>query len=136
MEQVLSVLLCVILGAVFLAAAVFTWLRTRRFVEEAVPAYGEVIALREHHDDGVTYSPVVRFTGPDGRLIEFTESTSSNPAGYGVGDRVKILYRRSDASDARVGSTPRLYLLTIIFGAIGGSLFLVGILIAVFAVVG
>src|ERR1044072_3319532 len=133
MKQFSERLICLVLGAAFWAAGVFSWMRTRRFVEESVPAFGEVIKLVEHHDEGVTYAPVIRFAGPGGRVIEFTESVSSNPPAHRVGERAKILHRLEDPTRARLASTLNLYLLTIIFGVIGGSVSIVGLLLAAFA---
>ena len=129
-------LVCLGLGAAFWAAAVFSWMRTRRFVEESVPAFGEVIKLVEHHDEGVTYAPVIRFAGPGGRVVEFTESVSSNPPSHRVGEQVKILYHREDPTRARVASTLNLYLLALIFAVIAGILSIVGLTLTVFAVAG
>lgn len=136
MKQFSEGLFCLVIGAAFCAAAVFSWMRTRRFVEESVPAFGEVVELREHHDEGVTYAPVVRFTGPGGRVVEFTESVSSNPPAHRVGERVKILYRPEDPTRARVASTLSLYLLALIFALIGGLVSIIGLLLAAFAVAG
>ncbi|HEX8290975.1 MAG TPA: DUF3592 domain-containing protein [Pyrinomonadaceae bacterium] len=133
MKEALDALICIVVGGAFGLAAAFTWLRTRRFVEESVPARGEVIELREHRGDGVTYAPVIRFEGPDGRPVVFTESTASNPPDHAVGERVKILYHRADPTRARVASASNLYLLTIIFAAVGAITFAVGVLIAAFA---
>ena len=134
MEEALGALICIVVGGAGGLAAVFTWLRTRRFVEESVTAFGEVIELREHNSDGVTYAPVIRFTGPNGRVIRFTESVSSNPPAHAVGDRVKILYHRDDPTHAKVASPTSLYLLTMIFAAAGAVSFLVGVLILALAV--
>ncbi|HEV7893558.1 MAG TPA: DUF3592 domain-containing protein [Pyrinomonadaceae bacterium] len=136
MKQFFEGLFCLVVGGAFCAAAVFSWMRTRRFIEESVPAVGEVIKLTEHHDEGVTYAPVVRFAGPGGRVVEFTESVSSNPPAHRVGEQVKILYRPEDPTRARVASTLNLYLLAIIFGVIGGAVSIVDLLLAVFSVVG
>lgn len=133
MQEAFDALLCIFLGGAFGLAAVFTWLRTRRFVEESVKTYGEVVELRECHGDGITYAPVVRFSGPDGRPVVFEESVSSNPPAHRVGERVKILYRRADPTRARVASTVNLYLLTLIFGAVGALTFLIGVFLAVSA---
>src|ERR1044072_1125694 len=133
MKEALGALICIVVGGAFCLAAVFTWLRTRRFIEESVPAVGEVIELREHHDEGVTYSPVIRLNGPDGRAVVFNESISSNPPAHNVGDRVKILYHLDDPTHAKVASTTNLYLLTMIFAAIGVITFLVGVLIVALA---
>lgn len=136
MKQFSEGLFCLVLGAAFCAAAVFSWMRTRRFVEESVPAVGEVIKLIERHDEGVTYAPVIRFAAAGGRVVEFTESVSSNPPRHRVGEQVKILYRPEDPARARVASTLNLYLLAMIFALIGGSVSIIGLLLAVFAVAG
>lgn len=136
MKQFSEGLFLLVLGAAFCAAAVFSWMRTRRFVDESVSAFGEVIKLIERHDEGVTYAPVIRFTGPGGRVVEFTESVSSNPPAHRVGEQVKILYRPEDPSRARVASTVNLYLLAMIFGGIGGLVSIIGLLWAVFAIAG
>ena len=133
MKQATEALICFVVGGAFVAAAAFAWLRTRRFVGRAAPAYGEVIGLREHRGKVTTYAPVVRFSCPDGRVIVFTESTASSPPDHGVGDRVRVLYRRENPGDARVASTSSLYLFPVVFAALGGLVFAVGILIAAFA---
>lgn len=132
MEHIWVGLIFVPLGAAFLVAALLSWLHTRRFVAESVPALGEVVGLSERDGDDVTYAPVIRFRGPGGRPFEFTETTSSNPPGYSVGDRVEILYHSQDPRQARVASPFRLYLLAMIFGGLGGIFFVVGLAIAAF----
>lgn len=135
MEQLVTGLIFFAIGGALLAGGAFAWLHTRRFVAESVRGFGEVVGLQEHNDDGVTYSPVIRFSGPGGRPVEFTETTSSNPPGYSVGDRVAILYRPHDPKRARVASPWRLYLLASILGGIGGVFFLIGLLVAALAFV-
>lgn len=133
MKQSQEALFCFAVGAGFLAAAAFTWLRARRFVAASDATFGVVVGLREHRGKAVTYAPVISFDGPDGRPVVFTESTASSPPAYAVGDRVKILYRRDDPCRARVNSVSHLYLSSLVFGALGASVFLAGVLIAVFA---
>jgi hypothetical protein len=132
-EQLVASLIFFAVGVGLLAGAAFAWLHTRRFVAEAVRGFGEVVRLQERSDDSVTYSPVIRFSGPGGRAVEFTESTSSNPPGYSVGDRVEILYRPHDPERARLASPWRLYLLAGILGTIGGVFSLLGLLLSVLA---
>lgn len=79
MKQFLDGLFCLAVGAGFCAAAAFSRLRTRRFVEEAARAFGEVVGLKAHDGDGTTCAPVVRFPLPGGRVAEFAENTSGNP---------------------------------------------------------
>jgi hypothetical protein len=132
MEQLITGLIFVALGAVFLLVAAIAWFRTRRFAGEALPASGEVIALRERSGEGVTYSPVVRFETREGREVVFTETSSTNPPGYAVGERIQVLYHWRDPSRARVASTFRLYLLAMIFGGLGLIFLVVGSLVAAF----
>jgi len=132
MEHIWTGLIFVVIGAAFVAVALFAWIHTRRFAEESVAALGEVIGLQEHDGDGITYSPIIRFHGPGGRHFEFTETTSSNPPGYSVGDQVRILYHSQNQRHARVASPIRLYLMAIIFGGLGAIFFTVGLLIAAF----
>lgn len=128
-QTLLPGLIFVALGAGLLAGAAFAWLHTRRFVAGAAPGFGEVVGLREHNDEGVSYSPVIRFSGPGGRAVEFTDNVSTNPPGYSVGDRVKILYDPASPKRARIASTFRLYLLATALGVVGGGFLAVGLLV-------
>jgi hypothetical protein len=134
MEQIYGGLFFAALGTVFILVGCYSWRNTRRFVAESVPAFGEVVGLKEQQGDGVTYSPVIRFSATGGRAVEFTETTSSNPPGYSVGERVRVLYRPDDPKGARVASPFRLYLFAAIFGGIGATFFVIGLLVAVLAV--
>ena len=100
--------------------------RTRRFVAEAVPTLGEVAGMSERRGRRLTYAPVVRFTGPDGRAVEFTDDTSSSRPAYRVGDRVSVLYLRRDPSDARVASPYKLYAPDLIFACFGALFAVIG----------
>ena len=135
MELLVTSLIFFAVGAGLLAGAAFARLHTRRFVAEAARGFGEVVRLQERSDDSVTYSPVIRFSGPGGRAVEFTESTSSNPPGYSVGERVEILYRPDAPERARLASPWRLYLLASILGTIGGVFSLLGLLLSALALV-
>lgn len=134
-ETLLPGLIFAALGAGLLVGAAFAWLHTRRFVAEAVAGFGEVVGLREHSDDGVSYSPVVRFSGPDGRAVEFTDNVSTNPPAYAVGDRVKILYHPASPRRARIASTFRLYLLATTLGVVGAGFLAVGLLVSALVLV-
>jgi hypothetical protein len=127
MEKLLLGLLFIALGAFAVFVSLFSLARTRRFAAEASSAFGDVIALRECGGSRrATYAPVVRFAPPGGRPVEFTDATSSNPPGYRVGDRVNVLYRRDDPTDARVASPVRLYLHEVVFAAAGLVFFVIG----------
>lgn len=126
MEKLLLGLLFNALGAFALLVASFSWLRARRLIAESAVATGEVVALNERRGRRVMYAPVVRFTSPDGRSLEFTDEISRNRPGYRVGDRVRIMYLRRDPTDVRIASRYGLYAPVFSFALFG----------AVFAAVG
>jgi hypothetical protein len=91
------------LGLWLLWSAAGDLLAARRYGPER--ATGVVVALRENRSVTeqrtsrqvkITYAPVVRFTTPDGRPVEFASRTSSAPAGYRVGESVPVSYDPAD----------------------------------------
>lgn len=106
------------LGAGSIVTALFLWYRTRLFVSQALPASGTVIGMEESRDEGVSYSPIVQFTASTGEEIVFTDSVSTNPPGYKIGDPIKVLYHRENFSNARVASVLRMHMLSIVFGGL------------------
>src|SRR3712207_788919 len=115
MEKLLLGLLFFAIGAFAVLAASFSWGRNRRFVADSLPAYGEVVALRERRVRRVMCAPVVLFTTQLGQAVEFTDAISSSRPAYRVGQRVRVLYHRLDPSDARVASAYKLYASGLIF---------------------
>jgi hypothetical protein len=107
----LGIFICGAVGLLALATAYFFWLRVNKFISASLPSEGEIIGFEEHHGDGTTYSPIVRFKTRDGQEIEFTDSVYANPPGYSVGERIKIFYHRGDFRDARIAKPTRLYFL-------------------------
>lgn len=95
--------------ALFVAAIlvlIYIWYRNRRFLAESLPAKGIVIGLHKSAGkSGPVYAPIVRFILSDGRIVEFTDSISSSPARFKVGDKVDILYHHQRNSWARVPSS-------------------------------
>lgn len=96
-------------GLVAVAAGLYLGVRGRRqraaasaFTATARTASAEVTDLRlrhqrynREHDDGF-WLPVVRFTLPDGRVVEAETLTGSMPAPARVGDRVEVRYDPDD----------------------------------------
>ncbi|HEX8457512.1 MAG TPA: DUF3592 domain-containing protein [Pyrinomonadaceae bacterium] len=128
LETGLSSLIFTGIGCLFLWLSLLFLRRTKRFIGESLQTDGNVVRLHEVYDEGsVTFAPVIRYTASDGIAREFTDSTSSRPASYNVGDPVKILYHRQNPKDARIATTFRLYLISIIFGFVALVLLAVGI---------
>jgi hypothetical protein len=96
-------------GLVAIVAGLYFGLQGRRqrasgaaFTASAATATAEVTDLRlrhqrynRKHDDGF-WLPVVRFTLPDGRVVEAETMTGSMPAPAQVGDRVDVRYDPED----------------------------------------
>jgi predicted metalloprotease with PDZ domain len=120
------------IGVVAFSLSFYFRRRTKRFIGESLQTQGEVIGLHEVHDEGsVLYAPVIRYIASDGVAREFTDSVSSSPASYTVGDRVKVLSHRQNPKDARVAATVRLYLAAIILGLIGVVFCSLGVAVAI-----
>jgi hypothetical protein len=86
-----------------------------RLVLHGERAAGEVI---ENRRDGDMYSPVVRFTLPNGELQQVIDLGSGAPD-FAVGDRVTVLYRPDNPQIFRIGTFDRLWqsaLIVSIFG--------------------
>lgn len=96
-------------GLVAVAAGLFFGSRGLRqrsegadFAASAATATAEVTDLRlrhqrynRQHDDGF-WLPVVRFTLPDGRVVEAETMTGAMPAPARVGERVEVRYDPDD----------------------------------------
>lgn len=119
-KTALASLVFTAIGVFLLWLALYLRRRTKRFISESLQTHGEVVGLHKvYYKGSVSYAPVIRFTASDGVTREFTDPVSSRPAGYAVGDRVGILYHRRNPEDARMATTIRLHLSSIILGLIG-----------------
>ena len=134
MGTLLLGLLFIFLGGSVVLGAAFSLKRARRFVAESALVPGEVVGVSERRGRRVMYAPVVRFNGPDGRAVEFIDEMSSSRPAYRVGERVSVMYRRGDPSDARVSPPYRLYASEVIFACFGALFAAVGgVLVYAFA---
>lgn len=119
------------------AAGIFTE-RTNRFVGQAMTTSGEVVELVRSRSSNsssgtrnYTYKPRVRYTAPDGKVVEFQSNVGSNPPSFAIGEQVKVLYDREDPTDARIDDFVSLWLLPLILGGIGTVFFITGAIMAV-----
>ena len=100
----------------------------RAFRATALEAEGTVVDLAgERNSDGKTmYSPVVEFTTADGRTLQFTGSTSSNPPSWSRGDTAKVLYQPANPEQARLDSFMETWFGPLILGFFALVVLLVG----------
>jgi hypothetical protein len=85
--------------------SVVSFVRTRNFIFRSVEVDGEVIRLERSKDRGqygYTYAPVFSFTAEDGGSYTVTSDVGSSPAGFDVGDRVRVRYDPACPSSARI----------------------------------
>ena len=106
----------------FLIAAAITAFNVDRFLNEAEQTTGTVVALTEKHDtdrNSTNYAPVFTFTTEPGRTQSVTSSVATNPPSFAVGDQVRILYRRSDPSGAKIDSFWQLWFWPVFLSGFG-----------------
>ena len=119
------------------AAGIFAE-RTSRFVGQAITTSGEVVELVRSRSSNsssgtrnYTFKPRVRFTAPDGKVVEFLSNVGSNPPGFTIGEQVRVLYDRDDPTDALIDDFVSLWLIPLILSGIGLVFFTVGTVMAV-----
>jgi hypothetical protein len=117
---------------------ILLWYRSKSFLNSAVHTKGTVLEVRKVTSENKgTYSPYVRFTANDGRVIEFLERSSSYPPKYKAGDDANVFYNPANPNKARaLMKSSDLYFSAKIFGGIGGGLlFLQVFILVVFLIV-
>ena len=110
-----------------LTGAFYAYKSTKTFLETAARTEGTVVELIRSRSDGSdTYKPVVHFVDQNGKTIEFTSSTSSNPPSYSVDEKVGVWYDPMKPQHAEIDGYFSLWGITAIFGGLGAIFFLVG----------
>jgi hypothetical protein len=134
----------IVTGLSLLAASGVLLAGKRRFLRDAASATGTVVRLarvappaktndrrlRSSERGTVFYAPVVRFTTPAGRAIEFQSGSGSIPPRYTVGAAVPIRYDPDDPGRAEIATFTNQWLLPVLLGGTGLTLTIVGTLLA------
>ena len=120
-----------IIGLGMLVGTFFIYKNTASFLETAVTAEGTVVDLRESSSSNsssssIMYAPVVSFKDDQGKTIEFTSSTSSNPPSYSTGEIVEVLYAPKTPQDAKIKGFFSIWLGAIILGGLGSVFAIIG----------
>jgi hypothetical protein len=104
-----------------LFGAFMFWNKTRGFLARAHQASGTVVELLEVRDNegSSKWKPVVAFTDDKGHKTRFTDSVSSRPAAYDVGEAVTVLYLPGEPGEAHIKGFSSLWLGTTILGGLG-----------------
>jgi len=108
-------------GLLMLFGALMFWNKTRGFLARAHQASGTVVELIETRDNegSSMWKPVVAFTDDNGHKTRFTDSVSSRPAAYDVGEAVTVLYLPGKAGEAHIKGFSSLWLGATILGGLG-----------------
>jgi hypothetical protein len=110
---------------------------TTHFIHSSAVAQGRVLSLREivsHSDDAdqhesITYAPVFNFKAADGASYTVSSDAGSSPAGFAVGEAVRVLYSPSNPARARIDSFAQLWFTSLIFGCLGVGAIAAGLLL-------
>jgi len=118
-----------IVGLLMLIGAAMLYVRTERFLAEAVHVQGEVIDLVESwskDSDGSVYKPIVRYLTADDKEVEFVSSMGSYPPAYKVGETVEVLYLPDQPGSAEIKGFGEQWLGVLVLGFLGGIFFCIG----------
>lgn len=121
-------ILILVVGVLFLAVAVFAWIKTVHYRGEGIRADAEIIDIETtYFDDDTDHTVTVRFVTEDGE--EITGELDAYQSGFYVGKTVPVLYLPDDPHKFTYAKNGLL--LPLIF--IGAGVFLLGF--GVFALV-
>jgi hypothetical protein len=96
-----------IFGPCAVVYAAVSMVRTHNFIRRSVEVDGEVLRLdrsRSRGRYGYTYAPVFTFKTPDDIAHTVTSDVGTSPAGFEVGDSVRVRYDPANPESARIHS--------------------------------
>jgi hypothetical protein len=123
-----------LVGGLLFAIGLFLFIRTRIFINKAQEVKGTVIQMVYSHssEGGGGYSPVYQFRTITGQTIVVTDSLSSNPPMFQVGQTIDVLYDPENPQKARIKKFMSLYFTSILLCGMGLIFGGVGIVLLIF----
>jgi hypothetical protein len=118
----------ILIGAGMFLGAIYLYQDSRSFLAQAIRTDGVVVDL-EKNDKSKVYNPVVTFIDQEGAAVSFTSSIGSNPPSYAKGEKVDVLYLAASPQKARIDGFMSIWGGAVIFGGLGSTFFLIGVLI-------
>ncbi|MDR3386501.1 MAG: DUF3592 domain-containing protein [Rudaea sp.] len=117
-----------VVGMGMLTGGISLWRSHSDFMAHALSAEGVVTdqAYRRSTKGGGTYSPVVEFNTPDGKIVHMTGATGSGTPSYVRGERVRVLYDGANPEHAQIDSFMESWFGILILGGMGLVFALVG----------
>lgn len=114
----------ILVTLMFAGAAIGTYLYENRFVDEGILFEGTVINLTENETGSL--APLVEYTYLD-TLRQYQSSFYSSPPDYEVGQQVPLILNPENPNEAIIDSFNDRYLISIIFGGVGGFFLILSI---------
>jgi Protein of unknown function (DUF3592) len=110
-------------GPILLTGAAVAAFRHASHNRTCVSAEGTILELRVVRGKGgrFSYTPLFRFTADDGQTYMLVSNTASNPAGFTVGEHVKVIYQHGDPIHAEIDSL-LMWRLEIVLAVVGSAL--------------
>ena len=88
----------------------------------SIVAKGAVLILepvRDQEGNTFNYAPVFTFNAVDGRSYTVKSAIATNPPESAVGDRVRVLYVKSDPEGARLANFWQFWFVPVLLAALG-----------------
>jgi len=125
-------LLFFVIGIGILIAGIVSILKKRSQIANSLSADGLVTAFATGMGrSGYLYYPVVEFKIPSGLTLSFHSSVGSSPAGYSVGQQVKVLYNPRNPQEAEIDDLSSQWLVPGCMLAMGLGFTILGLFLAV-----
>ncbi len=122
-----------VLGLVFLAIALFSYIKETRFLQKAEQATGRVVDLRRnagtdsHGSAFITYYPIIHFQNREGREVEYEGGIGSDPPAYKIGQTVEMYYDPDNPKAIQMHKFWSQYGAAFLFGILGLVFMLIGV---------
>lgn len=124
----------ILFGIILITGVIFNILAIRQYnksvylLENGIKTKAKVIEIIEvESDNGYTYKPKFEYIDENGKHRIYTNSVSTNPPSYQVGDTEDLVYNPNDYNDAKVVTFTGLYLFSLIMGISGSVMMIIGI---------
>ena len=111
-----------VVGPCAVTYSIVSTVQTGRFIRHSVEVDGEVVRLERSQDRGrygYTYAPVFSFNSAAGETYTVSSDIGSSPAGFSIGDSVRVRYDPADPRDARIHSLFQTWGAPVLTGFIG-----------------
>jgi hypothetical protein len=114
----------ILVTLMFAGVAIGMYLYENRFADEGIPMEGTVINLTANETGSL--APLVEYTYQD-TLRQYQSSFYSSPPDYEVGQQVPLILNPENPNEAIIDSFNDRYLISVIFGGVGGFFLILSI---------